>query len=86
MGLQNLECALARESNVELVLFFCELAFFILPFTHLISKFIGSSSTSNFTLFINALSYLSLVLSILLLGRMAKNNTYGQGYCPANHL
>jgi len=27
-----------------------------------------------------------LVLSILLLGRMAKNNTYGQGYCPAYHL
>jgi len=27
-----------------------------------------------------------LALSILLLGRMAKNNTYGQVYCPANHL
>jgi len=58
MGLQNLECALARESNVEQVLFFCGLAFFILPINHLLSIFIGSSSCSNFTLFINALSYL----------------------------
>jgi len=66
--------------------FFCGLAFLILPINHLLSIFIGSSSCSNFTFFINALSFLSLVLSILLLGRMAKNNTYGQVYCPANHL